>query len=101
MADCDAIALIGHNNVASTARPKNKNFPHTCWMNFLPAASSTGAVELCVEYCVLAPYVIGHLETVGVALCALCVETLSRPSKCNLALRDAPGAVCSPNRGYY
>ena len=61
VANCNAIALIGHSNGALTARPKNKNFPHTCWMNFLPAASSNGAVELCVAYCVLVPYLMGAL----------------------------------------
>ena len=61
LADCDAIALIGHRSVLSTARPKNKNLPHTCWMNFLVLASTNGAADACVAYCFLAPYRIGTL----------------------------------------
>ena len=45
LADCEAIALMGHNSVESTARPRNRNFPQTCWMNFLPCLSREGAVE--------------------------------------------------------
>ena len=43
-ADCEAMALIGHSSVLSTALPKNRNFPHTCWMNFLPFLSNGGDV---------------------------------------------------------
>ena len=94
-----AIALIGHNNVASTARPKNKNFPHTCWMIFLPAASNNGAVELCVAYCVLAPYLIGALGNVWCcSVRAVCWKKLM-PSQCIPALREILVIVRSPNRG--
>ena len=57
--DCEAIALIGYNGVMSTACPRNKNFPHTCCMNFLPFLSSSGAVNCCVAYCLFATYLIG------------------------------------------
>ena len=59
--DCDAMALIGHNNVLSTALPRKRNFPHTCWMNFFPLASNRGAVDDSVAYCFLAPYLMGML----------------------------------------
>eukprot|EP00956_Cyclotella_meneghiniana_P032357 scaffold88507_cov102-Cyclotella_meneghiniana.AAC.1 len=42
LADWDAMALIGAKRVLSTARPRNRNFPHTCCTNFLPFASSLG-----------------------------------------------------------
>ena len=48
--DCEAIALIGHNSVLSTARPRNKKFPQTCWMNFLPLMSISGAVDRCAIF---------------------------------------------------
>ena len=44
---CDAIALMGHSSVLSTARPKNRKLPHTCWMNFLPYLSN---MRLIVEW---------------------------------------------------
>ena len=59
--DCDAIALMGHNNVLSTALPRNKNFPHTCCMYFFPALSSGGADDSLVAYCFFAPYCMGTL----------------------------------------
>ena len=58
-ADCDAMALIEHKRVLSTARPRNRNFPHTCWMNFFVLASTNGDVAACFAYCTLAPYMIG------------------------------------------
>ena len=54
--DCDAMALMGQSSVLSTARPRNRNMPHTCWMNFLVLASTSGADDFCVAYCFLAPY---------------------------------------------
>jgi hypothetical protein len=54
-ADCDAIALMGHSSVLSTARPRNRNLPHTCWMNFFVLASTGGADDFCVAYCFFAP----------------------------------------------
>jgi hypothetical protein len=56
--DCTARALIGHRRVLSTARPKNRDFPHSCCMKFLPFASSGGADNSCCAYCCLAPYLI-------------------------------------------
>ena len=44
-ANCDAMALMGQSNVLLTAQPKNRNFPHTCWMNFLPFLSSGGEMD--------------------------------------------------------
>ena len=43
--NCDAMVLIGHNNVLSTVLSKNNNLPHTCWKNLLPLSSSSGAEE--------------------------------------------------------
>eukprot|EP00956_Cyclotella_meneghiniana_P001076 scaffold1265_cov38-Cyclotella_meneghiniana.AAC.3 len=57
--DCDAIALIGANSVLSTARPRNRNFPHTCWTNFLPLASNFGDFDDSLANCCLVPYSIG------------------------------------------
>ena len=47
LVECKAIALVGHNSVLSTARPRNKKFPQTCWMNFLPLMSISGAFDRC------------------------------------------------------
>ena len=55
VADCEAIALIGHTKVLYNARPRNKNLPHTCWMNFLPFLLRSGAVDCGVGYCFFAP----------------------------------------------
>ncbi len=57
--DCDAMALIGHSSVLSTARPRNRNFPHTCWMNFFVLASTDFDFYAGFAYCTLAPYMIG------------------------------------------
>ena len=54
-ADWEAMALMGQRRVESTARPRNRNFPHTCWTNFLPCLSKGGAVDVCVANCCLAP----------------------------------------------
>ncbi len=48
--DCNAMALIGQRRVLSTALPKNRNFPHTCWMNRLALLSNKGAFDSCVAY---------------------------------------------------
>ena len=55
-ADCEAMALMGHKSVESTALPKKRNLPHTCCMYFLPFLSNGGACDCCVAYCFLAPY---------------------------------------------
>ena len=47
---CDAMALIGHNSVLSTAIPNENNLLHTRWMNLLTLASSIGAEEDYVAY---------------------------------------------------
>ena len=52
--DCDAMAMIGHNRLLSTALPNNNNFPHIHWMNFLPLLSSSGSEECFVSYFVMA-----------------------------------------------
>ena len=57
--DCDAMALMGANNVLSTARPRKRNFPHTCCTNFLPFASSFGEFECSFAYWCFAPYTTG------------------------------------------
>ena len=41
------------------ARLMKRNFPHTCWMNFLSFLSSKGMVDSIVAYCLRAPYLIG------------------------------------------
>jgi hypothetical protein len=53
--DFDAMALIGQSRVLSTALPRNKNLPHTCWMNRLALLSNSGAFNSCVAYCFFAP----------------------------------------------
>ena len=55
----DVMALIGHSSVLSTALLRNKIFPQTCWINFFPLLSSSGAVDGCVTYCFLAAYIMG------------------------------------------
>ncbi len=59
--DCDAMALIGQRRVLSTALLKNKNLPHTCWMNHLALLSNSGVSNSCVAYCSFAPFCIGVL----------------------------------------
>ena len=58
-ADCDAIALVGQSKVGLTARPRKRNFPHSCGMNVLPFLSSKGAVDSIVAYCLRTTYLIG------------------------------------------
>ena len=36
--------------------PGNKNFPHICWMNWLPFTSSGGASDSFTAYCFLTPH---------------------------------------------
>ena len=59
VADCDVMALIEHIIVLSTALPRNKHFSQTCWINFFPFLSSSGAADGCVAYSFLAPYMMG------------------------------------------
>jgi hypothetical protein len=59
LADCGAMALMGHNSVESTAPPRKRNLPQTFWMNFLSFLLSGVAVDSCVAYCCLAPYLMG------------------------------------------
>jgi hypothetical protein len=59
--DCDAMALIGQRRVLSTALPRNKKLPHTCWMNQLALSSNRGAFDSFVAYCFFALYWIGAL----------------------------------------
>jgi hypothetical protein len=59
--DCDAIALIRQRREQSTALPRNKNLPHTCWMSRLALSSTSGAFNSCVVYCFFTPYWIGAL----------------------------------------
>ncbi len=58
---CDPMALIGQRRVLSTALPRSKNLPHTCWMNQLALLSFSGAFDSCVAYCFFVPYCIGAL----------------------------------------
>ncbi len=53
--DCKAMTLIGQRRVLSTALPRNKNLPHTCWMKRLALTSNNGAVDSCVVYCFFVP----------------------------------------------
>ena len=46
--DCAARALIGHRRALLAERPKNRNLPHSCCMNFLRFESSGGAKILSV-----------------------------------------------------
>ncbi len=52
--DWDAVALIGQRRVLSTGLPRNKNLPHTCWMNRLALSSNSSAFDSCAAYCFLA-----------------------------------------------
>ena len=52
------MALIGHRIVLSTARPWNRNLPHTCWINFLVLESTAGDFAACFVHCTLALYTI-------------------------------------------
>ena len=92
-----SMTLIGQSRVLSTALPRNKNLPHTCWMNCLALSSNKGTFEWCVAYCFLAPYWMGthgygaycHFwQCVGIVL-----MILSR----SLALTNVPGILCSSN----
>ena len=55
------MALIGHRSVLSTALPRNKKFPQTCWVNFFLFLSSSGDADGCFAYFVLVPYMMGAL----------------------------------------
>ena len=57
--DWEAMALMGQRSVGSTARPRNRNLPQTCWINFLPFWSRGGDVEGALAYCVRVPYLMG------------------------------------------
>jgi hypothetical protein len=71
--DCNAMVLIGLRMVLSTALPRNKNLPHTCWMNRLALSSNSGASNSCVVYCFFAPYYVGvHWYGACCSLPALC-----------------------------
>ncbi len=59
--DCNAMALIGQRRVLYTALPRNKNLPHTCWMNRLALLSNSGIFDSCAAYCFFALYCIGVL----------------------------------------
>ncbi len=59
--DCNVMVLIGQRRVLSTALPRNKNLPHTCWMNRLALLSNSGAFDSCVAYCFFVPYCISAL----------------------------------------
>ncbi len=59
--DCNAMALIGKSRVLSTALPRNKNLPHTSWMNHLALSSNSGTFDFCVAYSFFVPYWIGAL----------------------------------------
>ena len=61
VADCDAMALMGHRSVLLTAHPRKRNFTHTFWMNPFPFLSKSGDVDICIAYCFLGPYCIGVL----------------------------------------
>ena len=50
-----------HWLVLSTTLPRNKNLPHTCWMNHLALSSNRCAFDSCVAYYFLVPYWIGKL----------------------------------------
>ena len=58
-ADCEAIALMGVSRMLSTARPKNKNMLHTCWINLFVLASTRGDVDGVLVYFLVAPYFMG------------------------------------------
>ncbi len=71
--DCDAMALIGQRRVLSTALPKNKNLPHTCWIKRLALSSKNGAFDSCMH--IVSLYHIGlvHSNMVHAVVCLLCV----------------------------
>ncbi len=55
------MVLIGQSRMLLTALPRNKNLPHTCWMNYLALLSNSGPFDSCVVYFFFAPYWIGAL----------------------------------------
>ncbi len=96
LGDCDAMALIEQRRVLSTALPRNKNLPHTCWINRLALSFNSGTFDSCVAYCFFAPYCIGALWY-GACLFPLCVEIFSKIFARSLAWIDGHGTCCSPN----
>jgi hypothetical protein len=96
--DCDAMALIGQRRVLSTALPRNKNLPHTCWMNHLALSSNSGASDSCVRIVSLRHIALVHFGMVHAVVCLLCVEIVSKLFARSLAWIDGHGACCSPNQ---
>ncbi len=76
--DYNAMALIGQRRVLSTALLRNKNFPHTCWMNRLALSSNSRVSDSCVAYCFFVPYYLGVLWYGACcslpALCLNCIK---------------------------
>jgi hypothetical protein len=95
--DCNTMALIGQRRVLSTALPRNKNLPHTCWMNRLALSSNSGTFDSCVAYCFLRHIVLVHFGMLHAVVCPLCVEIVSKLFGHSLAWIDGHGACCSPN----
>ncbi len=60
------MALIGQNSVLSTALPRNKNFPHTCWMIFLVFLSTGGDKDVCMHIDFWLHRLLVHLDVVYV-----------------------------------
>ena len=82
------MALIGQSRVLSTALPRNKNLPHTCWMNCVALSSNKGAFNSSVVYCFLTPYWMG---TNGYgAYCHFLAMCCNRFTAFNV-----PGVLCS------
>ncbi len=83
--DCNAMALIGQRRVLSTALPRNKNLPHTCWMNHLALLTNGGAFNSCMRIVSLRRIVLVHFGMTHAVVCLLCVEIVSKLFACSLA----------------
>ncbi len=95
--DWDDMALIGQRRVLSTALPRNKNLPHTCWMNQL-ALSSKGVPSILALHIVSLNHIgLVHSDMVHAVVCLLCVGIALKLSAHSLALLGEPGVCCSPN----
>ena len=72
-ADCEAIALIGANNVLFTARPRKRNFPQTCCTNFLPLHLILAILTSLLHNDVLHRIQLGCVGMVGFVFFLACV----------------------------
>ena len=100
VAYCESIALIGHNTVLSTACPRNRNFPQTCWMNFLPFLLRSGAVDGGVAYWFLCHRWLGHLDIAGVAFFVIFSWIAWKLLWHSLAWMGGLVFYCSPNQAW-